>query len=61
LFKSNEKFRTLFILNQAENRIQGNEDKEDIIGKGDKYIEERMKKCEWNMQKLCNSIKRPKQ
>jgi hypothetical protein len=43
---------------QVEEKIPGLEDKIDKIEISDKYIGKIMNKCEWNMQELCNSIKR---
>jgi hypothetical protein len=40
-----------------KDRISGREDKIDIKGKTDEFLDKRLKSCERNMQELCNSIK----
>jgi hypothetical protein len=42
-----------------EDRISGLEDKTDIKEKTEKLLDKRLKTCEWNMQELSDSIKRP--
>jgi hypothetical protein len=46
-------------LEQMEDRISGLEDKTDIKEKTEKLLDKRLKTCEWNMQELSDSIKRP--
>jgi hypothetical protein len=44
--------------NHVEDWVSGLEVKEDIIEKSNECIENRIKKYEWNMQELCDPIKR---
>jgi alcohol dehydrogenase class IV len=47
-------------LKQAEDRISELEDKMEIKGKTEELLVKKLKTCERNMQKLIDSIKRPK-
>jgi hypothetical protein len=45
-------------LEQVEDGIPGLEDKIDIEGKIEEFLDKRLKSCKRNIQELCDSIKR---